>query len=196
MLSDWPAARRILWRGTIALAGAALLIGVVSAPSSAAPAQASTPTTPPARPSGHVLATAQLTLDCATLTTAGKRYAKANGICGYGDGVSPSNVVAGNCGTSFIWVYNNGGGDADILWGFGSSLGPVFYRDLTIAWYNWDSGGAGSYHDANWMASSSYSKSRVFHTYAGYVTVGLSGSVENSLGTCSVLSPTDWIDVT
>lgn len=195
MSSSWTIPRHLLRRGAVALAAAALMVAGFAAPSSAAPPAA--PTKPPAS-TGHLLATAQLTLDCNTLTAAGKDYAKKNAICGYGSGsgVSPNSVIGGNCGTSFIWVWNAGSGNAYIFWGFTSSLGPVFYRDLGIVWYNWNYGRPGSFPDANWMASSSYSNDRYVDTYAGYVTVGLSGVVENALGTCDILNPTDAADIT
>lgn len=184
--------RRLLRGGAIMLGAVALLIALAVAPASASPDP-----TAPTPSSEHLLAVMPMTLDCDGLTAAGRSYAKQHNICGYDDGqVHTDSVAYGNCGSSWIWVFDNTAGYADVLWGFSSTQGPVFYRNLLVSWKNWTTGGSGSYADKNWMASTTYSKDRQFGTKAGYVAVGLTGTVEVTLGTCSILHPVDNTVVT
>ncbi|MFI9386120.1 hypothetical protein [Kutzneria sp. NPDC052558] len=132
-----------------------------------------------------------LTLDCAHMTAQAHDYAVDHGLCTRSGGITPQGVVTGDCGDSYIWVTNRGGGTANISYGFDSSLGTVVYRGLHVSWYNWGTGGASGWDDSGFMFSSSYGTNSNIRTGAGWVTAGLTGYVELVWGgECTLLQPT------
>jgi hypothetical protein len=151
----------------------------------------------------------EMKLDCTDMSTQARAYANEHRLCDDASVLSedeglltengtalPMDTQWGNCGSSWIYVFNNGGGNADVLWGFNSTLGTVVHRNLTVYWSNWHTGMNGSFLDKHHMFSSFYQKSRVFHTKPGSVLVGLTGTVTLVWGgQCVLLIPTDVVDI-
>src|SRR3954469_10050913 len=104
----------------------AVAVALVGGAALAAPAHAA-PT------AGVTVIRAGMTVDC-TASTSARRYCTDAGI-------DPDNIVTGNCGDSYIYIYDDGGGVAAISYGFHSSKGWVVYRALQINWTNWSTGG-------------------------------------------------------
>jgi len=143
-----------------------------------------------------------MTLDCVNMTEQARDYALRNNLCTT-DGHTPEgdlsvkNKVDGDCGSSWIWVYNASRGYARTVYGYHSTDGTVVAHVLRVSWYNWSTGGASGWTDAAGELSSTYETSRTTFTGAGFVTVGLSGFVALWWGgTCTINNPTDWVTVT
>jgi hypothetical protein len=133
---------------------------------------------------------ARMTLDCVHMTASVHHYAVTHGYCPTGNGVS-----YGNCGDSWIYIYDGGGGGfAAITYGFDSSLGPAAARNLIINWYNWDQAISGSYSDASgfWPPTANYSNGIWEQTGGGWVTTTMGGHILLAWGAvCDILSPSD-----
>jgi hypothetical protein len=135
-------------------------------------------------------AQAKMTLDCAALTGKVLQYAVKHDYCtAGGNGVAPQDTVSGNCGTSEVYIENDGNGYGVIIYGFASSQGTVVYRDLTIGW-----GGnlAEGIHDDNgWMYSTSYyATTNEVYPGAGPAYADMGGSVQLLWGaTCYIAEP-------
>jgi hypothetical protein len=181
-----------------AVAAAAALALAVAGPASASTRQGSAGSTFNSQATD--VATVSMRLDCSDMSAKAHAYAVAHGYCpadGQGATVTPNNTVYGNCGYSWLYILNLGGGYADFLYGFHSTQGAVVYRSLHVSWYNWRYYRGGGWYDTGWMASSTYSTDRRVDTYAGYVTGGLSGWVQLWWGgKCSILNPTDGETIT
>jgi hypothetical protein len=142
-----------------------------------------------------------MTLDCVNMTEQARAYAVHNNLCtpdgkAVESGVSTYGVVTGNCGSSWIWIYNSNGGYARFVYGYHSTRGTVVAHVLRVSWYNWSTGGASGWTDAAGRLSSTYEIQRTRFTGAGYVATGLSGFVTLWWGgTCNILNPTDAVTV-
>jgi len=135
---------------------------------------------------------APMRVDCTTLEGAAADYAIKNQICPDPKHPQPNDTRWGNCGSSWIYVWNRGHGNAYVWWGFASIQGTVVRRNLTASWFNYDRNTGGRFIDSNYMLSTLYSNDRVFTTAAGSVLVWLSGNVRLVWGgTCVILYPTD-----
>lgn len=44
-----------------------------------------------------------------------------------GDGITPDDVRYGNCGSSWLYLYNAGGGHAGFIFGADSTWGPIIH---------------------------------------------------------------------
>lgn len=176
--------RTLIRRALIALCGIGLVTsGLAVAASPAGAAVSATAVTVP------------MTIDCAHLTASASGYARTHGYCATAgratNAVSPANQVGGDCGTSYIYIDNYGGGNAHFRWGFNSTAGPVVYRSLEINWFNNRWGNWGSWPDSSFMAGSSYGNSRTVQTGSGSVEGDLTGSVTLWWGaSCVLLVPT------
>lgn len=40
--------------------------------------------------------------------------------------IGPLNEIGGTCGDVYIWIYNMGGGEAEVVFGADSSIGPIY----------------------------------------------------------------------
>jgi hypothetical protein len=137
-----------------------------------------------------------LVLDCTHMSAAAHRYAVAHHYCGP-NSPKPNDTVCGNCGCSFIDLFNRSRGYAGMYYGFKSSKGTVIHRSLAVNWANFTKGNAGGWGDSGFMASSSYSADRHVDTHAGIVSAVLSGSVTLWWGaSCTLLEPTSTVKVT
>lgn len=145
---------------------------------------------------GGELLRVDMRLDCVNMTEQARSYAVEHDLCTADGQVGTAGVVTGNCGSSWIWIYNANGGRARFVYGYASTQGTVIAHVLRVSWYNWATGGASGWTDAAGRLSSSYETSRTTFTGAGYVTTGLSGFVTLWWGgTCNLLNPTDWVTV-
>lgn len=114
--------------------------------------------------------------------TAAQR-ARAREVCDTPQGdVSTNNVVYGACGSSTLWVWNDGAGHAGIFGAAHSTKGPIVHLSFTINWTNVDTGRSGYISDSAWPWSSDWSTYRTPYTGAGYVQAWMSGQVETAWG--------------
>jgi hypothetical protein len=126
-------------------------------------------------------------------------YAVAHGYCpaSTSSGVSPQNTVGGNCGDSYLYMSNARAGYARFHYGFYSTDGTVYYRDLVVSWTNWTHLNYGNYTDATYMWNAGYDTTKTLYTKTGYVSGVLSGEVYLWWGgICSILHPTSSTTVT
>ncbi|HEV8557123.1 MAG TPA: hypothetical protein VGR06_12090 [Actinophytocola sp.] len=131
----------------------------------------------------------KMVLDCVHMTPETHKYAVENNYCT--DGATPQNTVYGDCGYSFIYIYALGSLEAQVYYGFGSSLGAVVYRNLGVGWAS-TSGLSGGWNDSGVMASSTYATNRYINPGYGTTYVALGGDVVLWWGgTCTLLGPTD-----
>jgi hypothetical protein len=130
-----------------------------------------------------------MTLNCATLTSKEHGYAVSHGYCkASSGGISPDDVVTGNCGSSEIDVYDEGGGFGDVVYGFNSTLGIVIYRSLYVS----GTGGLAnpSWNDDGPMGATGYYAGNDVFFGVGNAAVTMSGSVQLAWGpSCTLLQP-------
>jgi hypothetical protein len=134
-----------------------------------------------------------MTLNCTTMTAQARAYALSHGYCPTSTGGATPNAVAyGNCGDSWIYIFDATGGYADIDYGFDSSLGAVTYRNLAVQYWGVDD--SGGWPDQAWMASSTYASARSGNYVGRY---GEAWALEQGTvtlwwgGQCTLLSPED-----
>lgn len=167
-------------------------IGVALAALLMIPATASAATSPAGTTSFTVKV--EMTLDCSSMTPSVHSYAVAHGYCaGHTslNGPVPLNTVDGNCGDSYLYMSNAGNAEGRFYYGFYSTDGTVYYRDLVVSWANWTTGNYGNYVDAEYMWSAGYDNTKYLRTAKGFVTGVLSGNVDLWWGgICTVLYPT------
>lgn len=89
-------------------------------------------------------------------------------------GATTQGVVAGNCGTSTIYVDKIGTHKGRVSWGVFAASGHMVARELTISW---GPAGGGSFLDLSPMNSSDYSKSRTVKG-TGNLSATIGGSVQ------------------
>src|SRR5919108_62596 len=92
-------------RSTRAILVAGLCVGLLAPTSLGAKASSSTPSAQPV----------PMTLDCASLSGHAAAYASAHGYCssiqgGTRNGAQPYGTVYGNCGSSWLYAYNQANG--------------------------------------------------------------------------------------
>jgi hypothetical protein len=132
-----------------------------------------------------------LVLNCSKQTQRALQYAIRHGYCSSG-GVQPYNQTAGDCGTSFLYMGDAGGGVAWFYYGFSSSQGNVVYRSLNVSWRNANTGVSGGFGDSAWMNSSTYSNVRNNNTDSGNVSGSMTGWVQLWWGgQCTIIPPGD-----
>jgi len=133
-----------------------------------------------------------MTLDCVNMTPKARTYADAHGLCAShstAGGVSPMNVVPGNCGESWIYLVDKDNGYGSINYGFNSSQGNVIYRNLVVSYAGQRSGNV--FPDAAWMNGYYFQTGQVRYMGYGWASVVLGGSVTLWWGgVCNILSPT------
>src|SRR5262245_39772337 len=104
-------------------------LALTGSPANAGPAPTRSPATTVIR--------APMKFRCDSLSPSAARYAKKHGYCPAWSGITPMDKRWGLCGTSQIWIANEGNGDALLHYDFESFLGNVTFRNLNIAWFNW-----------------------------------------------------------
>lgn len=89
-------------------------------------------------------------------------------------GVTTQGAVAGNCGTSTIYVDKIGTHKGRVSWGMFAATGHMVARELTITW---GPAGGGSFLDLSPMNSEDYTKSRTV-SGTGNLSATIGGSVQ------------------
>lgn len=133
-----------------------------------------------------------MTIDCVNMTVSVHEYAVAHNYCPATSGHQILGTTYGDCGSSWLLMWDYGHNYADFSYGFQSSQGNVVRRNLGINWTNWSTGGSGSFGDNDWMNSSYYNTTRTEYTYSGFVTGSMSGWVLLWWGgVCTIIPPSD-----
>jgi len=141
---------------------------------------------------------APMVVDCDTSAPRALPMLKAKGLCPEEGGVAPDNIVYGNCGSAFLWIYDHGtGGYAGFSQGVDSTLGAIVYLNHNLTWTNWSQGRTGGWSGSAFPFSSSWTKNTEAFTDAGYVTGAWSGYVILWNGIrCNILNPSDSETIT
>lgn len=179
-----------------------ILVGILAvAALSPGQAVAAAKTPSPAGEDRAQLVSGALVLDCVNMTQSARKYATENQLC-TADGKAVAkrsgalDEVTGNCGSSWIFIYNANRGNARFVYGYHSTQGTVIAHVLRVSWYNWATSGANGWTDAAGRLSATYDTSATRFTGAGYVAAGSSGFVTLWWGgTCTLLNPTDAVTV-
>jgi hypothetical protein len=147
-------------------------------------------------PATATIVSGTMSLNCASLTGTAKAYADAKGYCGKSTGVQPNDYREGDCGFSYLYMWDNGGGYAGMSFGVGSSLGAILHISSHVSWANWTYGISGAVDGSGFVWSANYDRNTEAYTAAGFVTGAYSGSVTLVWGgQCTILIPTDSTDV-
>lgn len=142
--------------------------------------------------------TVPMTMDCDAMWSGTAEQQKAAAeYCGDTEGgVSPQNTVVGDCGTSTLWVFNEGSGHAGIYASANSTRGWIVQISWSIGWANVTRGNSGSFANTNYPFSSTWSTDRHPYTNTGYVQGWLNGTVNTALGVvCAIGGPWDSVTV-
>lgn len=151
----------------------------------------------PSGPAGGKLIKVKMTTDCTDMTPDVHKYAVEHNYCPSGSGAQGNDVVEGNCGDSWLWIWDDGNGWAmGYHTGVDSAQGAVAEVSWNVAWYNWTRGTSGGQGDSNWPWATDWEHQSYQNSGRGYVTAGLSGQVFLAWGgTCYIGNPTDHTDV-
>jgi hypothetical protein len=179
------------WWAGLLVAVAMVLTSAVAA----ATATADTPGSVTSHGASVRVITAPMTVDCVHLSASARHYAVAHHYCP--SGVGPDNVTPpGSCGTSRIFVGDNGDSTAFFEWGFDSTEGAVIGHSLTISWQIGAGGASFSDNNAPELTSSYRNSSNRF-TGNGRITTALDGRVVLWWGgICGISHPTDSNTIT
>ena len=114
----------------------------------------------------------------------------------YAPGFTPASTVYGNCGSSFIYLYDRqNGGNPDFNYGVNSTLGPIITGSVAIWWQNLRTNGANHFDRTVYPNAGPNSFSEHYYdewTGTGAVYTTMTGSVEVGSGTvCTLAVPTD-----
>lgn len=150
--------------------------------------------------------TTQATLNCTDMTPEVHQYAVDHKYCPASGDAGTNNTVVGNCGSSYIDIFDDFPGDYQgrVEYGFVSAMGTVVYRTLGISWsYTPDGIGTGGpifglYTDVSPMFDVSYAgRAYALENYPGGWAVELLGGV-NLLwgGSCVILVPYAFAHIT
>jgi hypothetical protein len=144
-----------------------------------------------------------MTLDCKGLSGSALVYAQEHKLCDFGKGVttqggvSPDNVVPGNCGTSWLFLQDLGAGIAGFNMSATSTLGPIVNATYNTSWVNWSTLRTGNVTGSDWPFSTTWSRFGVDSTGAGDVTAVMSGGVTLVWGGyCTFNFPSDGRRIT
>ena len=130
-----------------------------------------------------------MTLDCVNMSAEARIYAEKHNYCM--TGVSPHNRVYGDCGSSWVFVLDNGFSQAFFQWGYYSTAGAAVGRSLTIS-YQRDAGGGASFGDFGTSFGAEYQGTSTRYTGAGWLNADMVGSILLFWGArCTLLRPTD-----
>jgi hypothetical protein len=155
----------------------------------------------PSRPDGKVASKnrVQMTVAC-TVDSAKVRPGQslADLCASAGGGIAPNDTVTGQCGDSFLYIWNLGNGIAAFEVGADSDLGPIAYGSATVSWANISTAYSTAYNlpvtanvgPANWFDW------RDIYTGGGDIIASMGGDVMLTTGVvCHFLYPFDdeWI---
>ncbi len=153
--------------------------------------------------------TAEMRLDCASLTPEGVSWAKRNGECGYGASpvqvhravhsglpsraVNPMDTTVGNCGTATLNLTSTSYQRATVDFRAHSSRGPIVHYRLDVFWDS-TSGRSGSTFRQGYAATSTISFLHTTDTMGrGALSASMTGVVTTLLGNCSLIPPHEII---
>ncbi|GAA4343516.1 hypothetical protein [Microbacterium rhizosphaerae] len=181
-------------RSLVALTAA--LSAVFLATVMAVPAQASTTATSDTFVSTTTTATADMKIDCSTITAEGIKYAKKNNlnICGVlskgksNTSVTPYNTVYDTCGSASISMSSSGYGNAHIWWHLHSTTGWILQYNLTVHYQG--TAAAGNVGFSGVPVNIDAGDYTNPHTGSGYASAFLSGTAETVLYDCYIENPT------
>lgn len=144
-----------------------------------------------------------MTLDCASLSGHAAAYATAHGYCssiqgGTREGAMPYGTVYGNCGSSWLYAYNQAnGGWVSFQEGARSTMGPIASVGWNVRWTNYSRGTGGNVSGFGFVFSSTWNHWDSAFTGKGSVFASMTGSVALWWGgTCYFLYPSDSTFVT
>ncbi len=103
--------------------------------------------------------------------------------------VTPDGVVVGDCGQSWLYLFNAGSKSAGFIFGADSNWGPMAYVSYTVTWKNWSQDTSGSFGGSAWPVSSTWGSTREAFTGTGTVTAVMTGYVVTPRGPCSINYP-------
>jgi hypothetical protein len=138
------------------------------------PAMASTP-----HPSTGTLVTAPMTLDCVHMAPQVRAYADAHNYCPKGSGVTPDNVVPGNCGWSSLFINGQGNGWITIKEAAYSYQGTIVSVTWNVNWYNWSIHHGWYVGGFSWLPpwSNPWNHTDYAWTNFGWITATMTGHV-------------------
>jgi hypothetical protein len=171
----------------------AMMLALMPGVSLAATSAAGSPAGPPA----GKLVKVKMTTNCTDMSPDVHKYAVDHNYCPSSDGAEGNNVVTGNCGDSWLWIWDDGNSSAfGYHTGVDSAQGSIAEVSWNLSWYNWTSGASGGTGDSNWPWSTDWERQSWLNSGRGYITAGLSGQVILVWGgTCYIGNPTDFTDV-
>lgn len=103
----------------------------------------------------------------------------------------PAGTVPGNCGTSTLWAWNNGGGYAGFYLAATSTRGTIMRVRYDVHWENTTKGISDSFGGTEWPWSSSWSRTASRFTWTGWVYAYMTGYVVTPIAICTFLNPSD-----
>lgn len=153
----------------------------------------------PLRPSEPILTsqTVPMTLNCHTLTGSAQKYAEEHNLCPTSKNATPDGTATSGCGTSTLWLFNRGSGNARFNMSATSTMGTITIVNYDTNWVNWTTTGTGNVNGTSYPFNVTWSKSRDAYTNAGDVTANMSGIATLWWGgTCAFLFPGDYEEIT
>jgi len=150
-------------------------------------------------PQTSIISTIPMTVACDKLAGKVLVEARKRNLCPSSNsgGISPRNIVPGNCGTTYLFASNMGGGVAKFDMGAASTQGAIASASYNTSWYNWNNYRSGAVSGTNYPLSSVWAKTRVASTGAGYVTAVMTGQVVLVWGAiCTFNNPSSAADIT
>lgn len=140
---------------------------------------------------------ARMVVVCTGNTPAVQTYLVKHRLCTSSKGTSPDNTVGGNCGLSWIYGTNQGGGQ--VRWSIGgtSILGGIVWVAPTVKWFGGANGNGRYSTSYPWFNNPLWALPVYANSGRGRVEGDLSGFVILWFGgTCNILNPVSIIYVT
>jgi len=140
-----------------------------------------------------------MTVECDKLSGKVLAEARKRNLCpsSSAGGVTPENIVVGNCGTAYLFASNMGGGIAQFNMGAASTQGAIVAVSYNTNWVNWNNNHTGSVSGTDYLFSTTWARTRLASTGAGYVTATMSGQATLYWGLiCSLNYPSTSVDIT
>lgn len=149
--------------------------------------------------SQQTIVTVPMTVECDKLSGKVLAEARKRNLCpspGAG-GITPDNIVPGNCGTAYLFASNMGAGIAQFNMGAASTQGAIVIVSYNTSWTNWNNRRIGTVSGTDYLFSSVWTRTRLASTGAGYVTAVMSGQATLYWGLiCGFNYPSTAVDIT
>jgi hypothetical protein len=143
--------------------------------------------------------TVPMTVECGKLSAKVLAEAKKRNLCPSPNSgeIVPYNIVTGNCGTAYLFASNMGAGIVQFNMGAASTQGPIATVSYSTNWINWTNGRGGNVSGIDYPLKSTWTRTRIASTGAGYVTATMSGQVTLVWGLiCGLMNPSTTVSVT